>query len=66
MNGNDLVFHAFGRNAEKRLKEFKRYFAVCDPAVHPLSKKDCPNWKVQEFLSHMNIINQYAWIPGKF
>ena len=66
VNGNDLVFHAFGRNAEKRLKEFKRYFAVCDPAVHPPSKKDCPNWKVQEFLSHMNIINQHAWVPGKF
>jgi hypothetical protein len=65
VNRNNLIFTTFGKNAEHQMKEFKCYFTVADPIVQPPSKKVCSNWKVQEFLSFLNQINQYAWISSK-
>ena len=43
INGNDLIFHIFGKNAEKHMRKFKRYFTVVDPTVIPPPKKEYPN-----------------------
>ena len=64
VNSNDFAFHTFSRNAERRLRDFKRYFAVADPTVAPPNKKACLNWKAQEMILHANLTSQFAWIQG--
>ena len=63
MNGNDLCHEVFGKNAEKRHKHFKAFFAVQDPRKP--NKMTHPNFKVDPFLSWIQSVSMEAWEMGE-
>jgi ribosomal protein L37AE/L43A len=54
-----------GPNATVRFKEWKACFACQDPKVAIPSRKTHPNFKVDEYFRHLQIIFRYAWMPGR-
>ena len=64
VSGDDSCDRTFGTRAELTLKEFKTHFAVRDQETDTLSKKEYPNWKMQEFFSRISKVNQWALILG--
>ena len=54
VNGSDLVSAAWSPSGEKRFKVLKCVLAAQDPRVHPPSKKEQPNFKVNLHL-HMQL-----------
>ena len=62
---NDFIKRNLGPGAQRRLKHFKRFFAVQDPrlAVPPTSSQ--PNFKIDPFLSWIKLVRMEAWRLGK-
>ena len=56
VQGIDLVAEKIGINFERRHKQFKRYFAIQHPYLPVPSQKTHPNWKVDPFLQHLNVV----------
>lgn len=54
-----------GPNATVRFKQWKACFACQDPKVAIPSRKTHPNFKVDEYFRHLQIIFRYAWMPGR-
>lgn len=65
-NGNDMVYMALGKNAMRRHKHFKCFFAVQDPNKPIPSRKTHPNWKCEALLKHALRVCKEAVIPGEF
>ena len=66
LQGNDLISSKLGSNFERRHRQFRRYFACQHPykPVPPVSTH--PNWKVDPFLHHLNLVFiQAAVLPEK-
>ena len=63
-NGNDFSSKVFSKNAERRHKHFKCFFALADPRHNVPSKRTQPNYKVDEFFSHFNEASLAACDPG--
>ena len=61
VNGNDLCAAVFGRNAARRLKEFRALFAIQDPMAPLPPRKIAPNHKVDPFLLHMLKLFANCW-----
>lgn len=64
-NGNDLVFNSLGRNAQRRHKHFKCFFALQDPRIAVPSRKTHPNWKVEPFLKQALKVCKEAVVVGE-
>ena len=64
ISGNDLCHSVFGNNAERRLKEFKKFLSLTDPRVLPPPKKANPNFKLEEFFDYMKKKSKESWQPG--
>jgi len=65
VNGNDLCHEVFGKNAKKRHKHFKAFFAVQDPHKAVPNKMTHPNFKVDPFLSWIQSVSMEAWEMGE-
>ena len=64
-NGDDMAFYAFGANAVKEFKDFKKSFTCCNPREAPPSKKEAPNCKIKSLLAWIKKASQLAWMLGK-
>ena len=60
-----FLCRVLGPSAARRFKEWKACFACQDPKLPIPSRKTHPNFKVDEFLRHLQLIFRYAWLPGR-
>ena len=65
IQGNNLIASAIGPNGIRRHREFKSFMAVVDPRYQTPSRDTHPNWKVEPFVKHANVVNMQAIIPGE-
>jgi hypothetical protein len=65
VNGNDFVCNAFGPGAERRLKQFKAFFACQDPALPVPDRKKDPLHKVRPMVNWINFCGQRARALGR-
>jgi len=65
INSNSFLRRELGPNASRRLREWKCCFATQDPKLAIPSRKTHPNFKVDEYLRHLQRIFRYAWKPGR-
>ena len=65
IQGNDLIASIFGSAGVKRQKHFKAFFSVCDPLVPTPSQKTHPNFKIDDFLRHIDCVSREGWILGE-
>jgi hypothetical protein len=49
INGNDMCYQVFGRDASCHHKMFKNLFSIQNPLKHVSSRKSHPNFKVDPF-----------------
>jgi len=66
INGNDMCFRVFGRNASKRDKEFKTFFTIQDPRKIVPPRSSHPNFKIDPFLRWIQVVSMEAFDLGKF
>ena len=60
VQGNDLISLLIGKNFKQRHEHFRRYFTVQHSYLPVPSQKTHPNWKVDHFLHHLNIVFIHA------
>ena len=60
-----FLCRVLGPSAARCFKEWKACFACQDPKLPIPSRKTHPNFKVDEFLRHLQLIFWYAWLPGR-
>ena len=60
-----FLCQVLGPSAARCFKEWKACFACQDPKLPIPSRKTHPNFKVDEFLRHLQLIFRYAWLPGR-
>jgi hypothetical protein len=65
VNGNDFICNAFGPGAERRLKQFKAFFACQDPALAVPDRKKDPLHKVRPMVHWINFCGQRARALGR-
>ena len=65
VNSNAFLRRELGPNALRRFKEWKACFAAQDPKIPIPSHKTHPNFKVDEYFRHLQLIFRYAWLPGR-
>jgi hypothetical protein len=65
VNSNAFLHRELGSNALQRFKEWKACFATQDPKIPISSHKTHPNFKVDEYFRHLQLIFRYAWLPGR-
>jgi hypothetical protein len=65
VNGNDYVSDAFGPGAERRLKQFKAFFACQDPALAVPDRKKDPIHKIRPMVSWINSCGKRARALGR-
>ena len=65
IHGNDFIVQHMGRNAVRRHKHFRAFFACQDPRIHPPNRKASPMWKVNTLLKWMNFIGPASVKLGK-
>jgi len=66
VNGSDLCNVAFGRDADRRFKQFRALFAVQDPVLAIPSRKVAPNHKIDPMLLQMLSAFDEAWDAGSY
>ena len=54
-----------GSGYQQMYREFRTFFGCQDPTTAPPPKKDCPNFKVDEFFCWLRFIWREAWVLGK-
>ena len=64
INGYDLCAGIFGRNAVRRLRQFKSLFAIQDPLLPIPSRSNAPNHKIDPFLKHLATVSLEAFDVG--
>ena len=65
INGSDLCFRVFGRNAAKRHKEFKAFFTIQDPQKIVPARTTHPNFKIDPFLRWIQVVSMAAFDLGR-
>ena len=65
IQGNDLIYNSFAPKCVRKLKHFKAFFSVCNPLVPTPSKKSHPNFKVDNFLRHIDTSSREGWLLGE-
>jgi len=65
IHSNHFLRRELGPNASRRLREWKCCFACQDPKLPIPPRKSHPNFKVDEYLRHIQLIFRYAWMPGR-
>ncbi len=60
-----FLCRVLGPNVAHHFKEWKACFACQDLKLPIPSRKTHPNFKVDEFLRHLQLIFRYAWLPGQ-
>ena len=65
INGSDLCFKVFGKNADKRHKMFKAFFTIQDPCKSIPPKSTHPNFKIDPFLHWIQTVSMAAWDLGR-
>jgi hypothetical protein len=65
INGNDMCFRVFGRNASKRHKEFKSFFTIQDPRKIIPPRTTHPNFKIDPFLRWIQVVSMEAFDLGR-
>ena len=66
VNGNDSINRCVGPNATRWYRHFKRLFAVQNPVVKIMPKREeDPNWKVGDFLAWILTVLINTWICGR-
>ena len=63
VNGNDLCYEIFGMNGDKAHKCFN-FFACQNPMLPIPSKTSHPNFKIDDFIAHIMVFSQQAWLLG--
>jgi len=64
VNGNNLVYRCLGTNAGRRHKHFRRFLCVKNPTKQVPSRYVDPNFKIREFVTHVQNISMEAWMLG--
>ena len=65
VQGSDLCHQVFGDNAIKWNKQFKAFFSLQDPTKPAPTRKECPTYKVDSFLEHLQQVSMKAWRLGQ-
>ena len=65
VNGNKMCHQIFGRNARRRLREFKAFFASTDPTKIVPSRISHPNHKVGRIFKHAIHISKQCIYIGR-
>ena len=66
INGSQLVYDSFGPNAERRHRDFERYFVATNPLTPIPCQKTHPNHKLNKFFKHsMKVSKKYMFL-GRF
>ena len=65
VQGNDLCFRMFGRDAVRQHKQFKAFFTVQDPAKISPDRKQRPTYKVDPIIKHLQEVSMRAWRLGR-
>ena len=65
ISGNDFIKRNLGPGAQRRLKHFKRFFAVQDPRLEVPPTSSQPNLKIDPFLSLIKLVSMEVWRLGK-
>ena len=65
VQGSDLCHQIFGDNAIKWHKQFKAFFSLQDPTKPAPTRKECPTYKVDSFLKHLQQVSMKAWRLGQ-
>ena len=65
INGSDLCFKVFGKNADKRHKMFEAFFTIQDPCKSIPPKSTHPNFKIDPFLHWIQTVLMVAWDLGR-
>jgi hypothetical protein len=66
INGNDMCYQIFGRDASCCHKMFKDLFTIQNPLKHVPSRKSHPNFKVDPFLLWIQVVSMEALPMAKF
>ena len=66
VNGSQLVYESFGKNAERRHRHFKRFFACTNPMSPLQSRKTNPNQKVNKFFKHAIKVSKELMFIGRY
>jgi hypothetical protein len=66
INGNDMCYRVFGKNASTRHKTFKAFFTIQDPRKIVPSRSTHPNFKVDPFLRWIQVVSMNAFDMGKY
>ena len=65
VQGSDLCHQVFGDNTIKWHKQFKAFFSLQDPTKPAPTRKECPTYKVDSFLKHLQQVSMKAWRLGQ-
>jgi len=65
INGSDLCYKVFEKNADKCHKHFKAFFTLQNSLKQVPSKKTHSNFKVDPFLTWIQTISIKAWNMGR-
>jgi hypothetical protein len=61
INGNEMCFNVFGRNASKHHKAFKAFFTIQDHRKIVPPRTTHPNFKVDPFLRWIQVVSMEAF-----
>ena len=65
VNGSNLCHRVFGKGGITRHKEFKAFFATCNPTIPTPPTTSHPNWKVDPLLKHMMRVSKGCILIGR-
>ena len=65
VNGSNICHEVFGQNANRRLREFKAFFAAVDPTQAVPPRATHPNYKVHRMFKHAIYISKAAIYIGR-
>ena len=65
IHSSHFLRRELGPNASRRLKEWKCCFACQDPKLPIPPRETHPNFKVDEYFRHIQLIFRYTWMPGR-
>ena len=65
IHSSAFLRRVLGDNASLRLREFKCCFVAQDPKIAIPPRKTHPNFKVDEYFRHLQLIFRYAWMPAR-
>ena len=65
IQSNSFLRRVLGPNAALRYRHWKCCFSLQDPKLPNPPRRTHPNFKIDEFLRHLEIIWRYGWMPKR-